>query len=167
LFQFATGPVTVSLIIAGRPRLALLDYVLVVALEIALAVWLIPSHGVTGAAVARAAGTMLNNVLPLIQVWSILHVLPFRRDFWKPAAASAVAVGAAKVSVEGLDIGAGVAAAATAAAIVGIVYIGVIALLGIGEQDRVLVDVVLRRGRGGRSTSPSEDPSEIVNPDDV
>lgn len=165
VFQFATGPVTVSLIIAGRPRLALLDYVFVVAVEIALSVWLIPRYGVTGAAVAAATGTMLNNVLPLIQVWSILHVLPFRLDFWKPAAASVLAVGAAKLCVEGLDIGSGVAAAATAAAIVGILYVGFIALLGIDEQDRVLVDVILRRRRHDpKAAVTGENPNEIVDP---
>jgi O-antigen/teichoic acid export membrane protein len=166
VFQFATGPVTVSLIIAGRPRLALLDYVLVVAVEIVLAVWLIPRYGVTGAALAKATGTMLNNVLPLIQVWSILHVLPFRFDFWKPAAASVLAVGAAKLCVEGLDLGSGVAAAATAAAIVGILYVGLIALLGIDEQDRVLVDVILRRRRQDpKAAATGEELSEMVDPE--
>jgi O-antigen/teichoic acid export membrane protein len=160
LFQFATGPVTVSLIIAGRPRLAVFDYALVVAVEIGLAVWLIPSSGVLGAAIAKAVGTMLNNVLPLIQVWLILRVHPFRVDFWKPAAAAAVAVGAAKAVVVALGVG-GVAAAAIAGAVLGIVYVGVVVALGL-DQDRVLLDVILRRKMADEGTgSPPEAPGEV------
>jgi O-antigen/teichoic acid export membrane protein len=147
LFQFGTGPVTVTLIMIGRPKLALLDYVLVVVLEIGLAVWLIPTHGLLGAAIAKAVGTAMNNVLPLIQVWAIIHTHPFRLDFWKPVVAGAIAVGAAKIATEITGLGTGIGAVLLAGIVVGIVYLALIVLLGLEEQDRAIVQGLFRRRR--------------------
>jgi O-antigen/teichoic acid export membrane protein len=145
LFQFGTGPVTVTLILIGRPRLALLDYVFVVVLEIGLAVWLIPTHGLLGAAIAKAVGTALNNVVPLIQVWSITGSHPFRLDFWKPVVAGAVAVGAAKLVSEITGFGGGIRTVLLAGVIVGVVYLALIVLFGLEEQDRAIVQGIFRR----------------------
>jgi O-antigen/teichoic acid export membrane protein len=148
LFQFGTGPVTVTLILIGRPRLALLDYVFVVVLEIVLAVWLIPSHGLLGAAIAKAVGTALNNVVPLIQVWSITGAHPFRVDFWKPVVAGVVAFGAAKLVSGFTGVSGGIQAVLLAGAIVGIVYLALILVFGLEDQDRAIVHGLFRRRRG-------------------
>lgn len=165
LFQFGTGPVTVTLIMIGRPKLALLDYVFVVVLEIGLAVWLIPTHGLLGAAIAKAVGTAMNNVLPLIQVWSIMRTHPYRLDFWKPVMAGSIAVGAAKLVTEITGVGDGIRAALLAGGVVGIVYVALIGLFGLGEQDRAIVQGIFRRRRlaSGRPATTIDSPAETLD----
>ena len=90
VFNFATGPVTVTLIIIGRSTLALVDYIAVIVLEVGLAFWLIPRYGLIGGAIAKAVGVAANNLVPLLQVWMTERILPFRKDFWKPAFAAVV-----------------------------------------------------------------------------
>jgi O-antigen/teichoic acid export membrane protein len=147
LFQFGTGPVTVTLIMVGRPRLALLDYIIVVVVEIGLAAWLIPSHGLLGAAIAKSVGTAMNNLLPLVQVWGILGTHPYRLDFWKPVIAGLVAVGAAELATEIAGFGAGIRSALLAGVVIGIVYLALIALFGLGPQDRAMIEGIFRRRR--------------------
>lgn len=149
LFQFGTGPVTVTLIVIGRPKLALLDYVLVVVLEIGLGLLLIPSLGVLGAAIARSAGTMLNNVLPLAQVWRILGVSPYRPDFWKPVVAGVVAGIVATFVLSLVDPAQQGITVALVIASMAFTYVPVLLLLRLSEEDRAMVNAVIRRGSGG------------------
>jgi O-antigen/teichoic acid export membrane protein len=149
LFNFGTGPVTVTLLQAGRARLALLDYVGVLAVEVTLGIWLIPSHGVVGAALARMVGTGLNNLVPLLQVKRLLGLQPYRLDYWKPVVAGLAALVVAKVVVAVAGLGAGIPAAATAAAVIGVAYVALVLLFGLSSEDRAGVDAVLQRVRRG------------------
>jgi O-antigen/teichoic acid export membrane protein len=142
LFIFGTGPVTTTLIMSGKSRLALIDYVVVVVVEIALGLWLIPTHGVLGAAIAQLVGNALNNGVPLWQVWSLLRVHPYRRDHWKPAAAGLVAVVIAKLVVSGIGLSVGVLAAGVAVGVVGFVYLGLLLLLGLSVEDRAAIEAL-------------------------
>lgn len=151
LFNFGTGPVTVTLNQIGRPRLALLDYVLVLAVEIGLGIWLIPTYGVVGAAAARMVGTMLNNVVPLTQVWVLARIQPYRFDYWKPIAAGAAAVVVAKVVVALAGVGTGIVAGGVATAVVGATYLAAVLAFGLGEQDREALRALLRRARRSRA----------------
>jgi O-antigen/teichoic acid export membrane protein len=144
LFQFGTGPVTVTLIVVGRPNLALLDYLVVVVVEFTLGLLLIPSLGVLGAAVATAAGTVLNNVLPLAQVWRILRITPYRTDFWKPVVAGGAAWIVAEVAVAAIDP-AKVVEGVIAISMTAITYLAVVLLLRLNEQDRAMLDAIVRR----------------------
>ena len=148
LFNFGTGPVTVTLIIIGRPTLALVDYVAVIALEIGLALWLIPRFGLIGGATAKAVGTAANNVIPLLQVWAREHMLPFRADLWKPALSAALAAVVARIVVSAAPVGVGVAAAAMACIVITAVYVPAILLLGLNDEDRAAVAALsLRRSK--------------------
>lgn len=148
-FYFATGPVTVTLIIIGRSTLALVDYIAVIALEVGLAIWLIPRYGLIGGATAKAVGVAANNLVPLVQVWMSEHIWPFRVDFWKPAFAAVLAGIVARILVSMAPIGPGVAAAALGGLLIGAVYVPVILLLGLSEEDRAAL-AALRLRRSGR-----------------
>jgi O-antigen/teichoic acid export membrane protein len=155
LFSFGTGPVTVTLIVSGRAGLALFDYVLVIAAEIGLSLWLIPSQGVLGAAIANAAGLTINNVLPLWQVWRGLGFHPYRWDYWKPMAAALAGTAVAKLVLFEAKLPIGVAAAAIAAVIIGGCYTGLILLFGLGEDREVLDGLIKRvRRRSGSTADP-------------
>lgn len=145
LFTFGTGPVTTTLILTGRSRLAFLDYVAVVATEIALGFWLIPSYGVVGAAIAHLVGTALNNLLPLWQVWSASKLHPYRLDYWKPICAGFVSVGVARAVVMAAGVESGVVAVAIAVVVVGLVYVGLLLLFGLGPEDRAAIGALTSR----------------------
>jgi O-antigen/teichoic acid export membrane protein len=150
LFNFSTGPVTVTLIIIGRSTLALVDYIAVIVLEVGLAVWLIPRYGLVGGAIAKAVGVAANNLVPLLQVWMTEHVLPFRMDFWKPAFAAILAAVVARLVVSVAPVGPGVAAAALGGIVISAVYVVTILLLGLSDEDRAALAAVRLR-RAGRA----------------
>jgi O-antigen/teichoic acid export membrane protein len=147
LFNFGTGPVTSTLILAGRPRLALLDYVVTFGAEIGIGAWLIPSQGVLGAAIAYTVGIGINNLLPLLQTWLLDRLHPYRFDYWKPVLAGVVAVVGAKLLVRGLDLGPGIPTAAFATAVVAAVYSGLVLWFGLNEHDRAAIDALFGRVR--------------------
>lgn len=150
LFTFGTGPVTTTLILTGRSRLAFLDYLLVVVTEIALGFWLIPRYGVVGAAIAHLVGTALNNLLPLWQVWSASGLHPYRLDYWKPIVAGLVSAAAARAVVLAIGVSSGVIAIPIAVVVVGLVYVGLLLLLGLGPEDRAAISALTSRlTRGG------------------
>jgi O-antigen/teichoic acid export membrane protein len=166
LFQFGTGPVTVTLIVIGRPRLALLDYIIVILAEIGLAIWLIPGHGVLGAAIASMVGNMLNNVLPLGQIWHLLHFHPYRVDYWKPVAAGVVSVALARWITSVVGVHPGVPTAVVASATIGVCYPILILLLGLSAQDKAAVQALIGMvSRSGKSPEAPDDPA--VDGEDV
>jgi O-antigen/teichoic acid export membrane protein len=166
LFQFGTGPVTVTLILIGRPKLAVFDYVVVISVEILVALWLIPRYGLLGGAIAKAVGTATNNVLPLIQVWMHERTWPFRWDFLKPAAAAVIAAAIAKIVVAAAPVGHGVVAAATGGFVIGAVYLAVMLALGLSAEDRAALDAFrLRKGREAVAVDSTSDDSAFTSED--
>lgn len=162
LFNFGTGPVTVTLIIVGRSSLALVDYFVVIVLEVALAFWLIPRYGLIGGAIAKAVGTTSNNVVPMLQVWWRERMLPFRWDFWKPAASAVAAALVARVVVDVLPVGGGVEAAAVAGLTIGVVYVPCVLLLGLNTDDRAALQALKLR----RWTKDADDASDVITTTD-
>ena len=155
LFNFGTGPVATTLIMSGRAKVAFIDHILVVGLEIVLAFWLIPAHGLVGAAAARMIGTAFNNTLRLVQVWMFMHIQPYRWDYWKPIAAGGISAGMAWLVVEAAGIPNGVTTAVVAVSVIGACYLGLLLLFGLSVEDRAAIDPVLKRLRKGRNKKDS------------
>ncbi|HEV3397924.1 MAG TPA: polysaccharide biosynthesis C-terminal domain-containing protein, partial [Actinomycetes bacterium] len=61
----------------GRSAWNLANTVLALGANLALNFALTPRWGLAGAAVAFAAGILLNNLLPLVQVWRSMGLHPF------------------------------------------------------------------------------------------
>ena len=143
LFRIGTGPVTTTLIVSGRSRLAFIDYLVVVATELVILLLLVPNLGALGAAIASSVGVMLNNVLPLLQVWRILGFHVYRIEYWKPAAAGVVAVGAAWAITAAVGISAGVTVAVTAITVTGALYAVLLLSFGIDPDDRAALGSII------------------------
>ncbi|HWC40628.1 MAG TPA: oligosaccharide flippase family protein [Actinomycetota bacterium] len=77
LVATAVGPVDVVLLMGGGSTWNLVNTVVALGVNLALNVVLIPRYGLAGAAAASAAGTLLNNLLPLVQVWWSMGLHPF------------------------------------------------------------------------------------------
>ena len=113
------GPVDVLLVMAGRSMWSFWNSATALTLNVVLNLVLIPSLGLNGAALAWAVSRIAANVLPLVQVRSILGFHPFGTGWWAAAVASLATFGLGGViarSLLGPGIGAfGVYSAAAAA----------------------------------------------------
>jgi O-antigen/teichoic acid export membrane protein len=93
LLATAVGPVDVVLLMGGRSAWNLLNTVLALAANLLLNLVLTPRLGVAGAAIAFAGAILVNNLLPLAQVWRLLRLHPFGRGTLLAAAAAAASFG--------------------------------------------------------------------------
>lgn len=145
LVDAGTGPCALMLNMSGRPILNTIDNVGVLVLNITLNLYLIPRHGIIGAALAWAISLWLVNVARVVQVWVVMRMLPFDVGLLKGLAAADAALLATTLlgHVVGapwrLPLGLGV---------LGTVYFGTIAALGLSSEDRLVARMLLRRTRG-------------------
>jgi O-antigen/teichoic acid export membrane protein len=130
LLDMVTGPVATILVMAGKNSWNLANVAVTLAVNVALNAVLIPRYGITGAAVAWAASIVVQNALPLAQIWRAFGLHPF-----SPALLAAVA---GPVSCFGL-VGAAVVVALgqTAAAMVVYGVVGSLCFLGFLHRFRV------------------------------
>jgi O-antigen/teichoic acid export membrane protein len=94
LVGVGTGNVTVVLLMGGRSGWNLLNTAAALVVNLVLNILLIPKLGMTGAAMAWGASLLVNNLLPLAQVWRSLRMDPFGEGFSLAAGASLLSFGA-------------------------------------------------------------------------
>jgi O-antigen/teichoic acid export membrane protein len=102
LVATVVGPVDVVLLMGGRSSWNLINTIVSLGANLALNFVLTPRFGLAGAAFAFAVGILLNNLLPLVQVWWFLGLHPFGQGVWVAAALSAVCFGVVGVAVRAL-----------------------------------------------------------------
>jgi O-antigen/teichoic acid export membrane protein len=98
LISMAFGPVDIVLLMGGRSSLNLVNTVASLVTNVGLNLLLIPRWGISGAAFAWAASTVVNNVLPAAQVYRIFRVHTFGRQFWIPVASASAFVGGVAIA---------------------------------------------------------------------
>jgi O-antigen/teichoic acid export membrane protein len=144
LVDASTGPCGLMLNMSGRAVLSMVDNVAVLLLNVALNAWLIPTHGITGAAVAWAVCLWLVNCARVLQVWWLMRMLPFDVGVLKGLAAGIVALATAllmRVTLGGPpEAAVGIPAMLTA-------YVGVLLALGLTVEDRMVLQMLGRRLR--------------------
>jgi O-antigen/teichoic acid export membrane protein len=77
MISTALGMVDVVLMMSGRSMWTLINSLVGLGLQVGIDIWLIPIHGVLGAAVGWAAAIVVRNVVALIQVILALRIHPF------------------------------------------------------------------------------------------
>jgi O-antigen/teichoic acid export membrane protein len=143
LFYVATGPSGYLLAMTGRPGINLLNSLVSVGLYVGLGVWLVPLYGAIGMAVVDAIVTALVNIARAIEGKILVGVQPFGRTFIKPMAATLAA--SAVLIVLRLVLGHSPAMAVAGLASAGIVYLGVLKLIGLEAEERHVIDEVKAR----------------------
>jgi O-antigen/teichoic acid export membrane protein len=148
----AAGPCGSVLNMSGRVLLNMVDNVGALVLNVGLNVWLIPRYGVTGAAWAWSISLILVNAVKVLQVRNILHVRSAGAGWGKTllAAVPAAGVGALvawQTTNWLMSVILGVAA-------VTVTFVGCLAVLGIGDEDRAIVRSAVHRISGGLRPRP-------------
>ena len=87
------GPSNACQVSFGQTRLLLYNTIASASLDIVLSALLIPTWGVTGAAVAWSISVASYPILSLIELAGLEGVHPFQRHYWVPLVATAVPVG--------------------------------------------------------------------------
>jgi O-antigen/teichoic acid export membrane protein len=144
VFNTATGSANTVLLMSGHSRLVMTNTVVMGVVLLAATAFLIPFWGMTGAAIAASTTFILTNVIRAFQVWRLHRVQPYTWELAKPIAAAAIATGmillfqSSTLSLPSPVLG----------LLLGIVYLGGMWLLGISRQDRLIVDLLISRGKG-------------------
>jgi O-antigen/teichoic acid export membrane protein len=145
----AVGFVANLLMMSGHQRYNVFNIVASTLLNIALNFYFIPRYGVLGAAIATTISVVVISVVGLMQVRVFLRLSPYRGSYLKVVAAAAVALLATLYlrahtpALAHWQIG--LLLVATYA-----VFLGVILLLGIERDDKVLAQRFLKKLRLGR-----------------
>lgn len=102
LLDMATGPVQTVLLMAGKSSWNLISMAATLVVNAGLNIVLIPWLGITGAALAWAASIVVQNVIPLLQVWLVMGLHPFSRALLAAALGSIGCVGLAALLAVGV-----------------------------------------------------------------
>jgi O-antigen/teichoic acid export membrane protein len=148
LVNAAGGPCGYMLTMSGRPAIQTINNIGALALNLGLNLWLVPQHGIVGAATAWAASLVAVTTARVVQVWAFTRILPLSTDLLKGVGA-ALAAGAAAVAVRTLLDGWPSLVAGLMA--IAVIYVAATARLGIDADDRLVLGALRRRlGRGSR-----------------
>ena len=138
LTRSAVGSVGTLLLQSGHQNYNAFNIVAVTAANIVLNLYLIPRYGFLGAAIATSVALAAINIVGLIEVKLLLGIWPYRRSYLKLVLAGAVAL-AGNLLLRASTPHLGVYALIGILAATFIVFIGVLALLGLEEDDRMLM----------------------------
>ena len=130
---------------AGHTRLKLANTVLWIVLLLGSGALLIPRWGLVGAATSSLVATGTINVVRLLEVWIVERLTPYRDGFWKTVVAAIAALGLGLVMRELLPLDGSIVKAVAQGLAVVAVYVGVMLLLGIAPEDRLVYQRVMRR----------------------
>lgn len=145
LINAATGPCATVLNMSGRVALNMINNVVVLALNVALNILLIPRMGILGSALAWSVSLGLVNTVRVIQVRVVLGHSPFGVATVK-ALAAAIAATAAALVVRTYVVNELLQIAVGGIAII-VVFTAVVGVFGLGDADRVMVRSVVGRRR--------------------
>ncbi len=143
LFFVSTGPSSQLLSMTGRPGINLINSITSVGLYIGLGVWLVPDHGMLGMAVVDAVVTAVLNVARVIEGRVLIGVQPFGSTFYKPVLAAAA--GSVILLTLRILFGTSVTVAISGLLAAGVVYVGVLKMVGLDPDERQVIEAIKRR----------------------
>ncbi len=160
-----TGTSGAVLDMTGHTGVKFINSTLSVGLGIGLNLLLIPPLGVVGAAIAAFGAVSLVNLLRLAEVLWLVGVGPYNATFAKPLVAGAAAALAAVLIASVLAAQPLLLRAGAGILVLMGGYAGLLLLMGLSDDDRLLLARAanrMRRVRGGRNT---REPPQITEAD--
>jgi len=146
LINAATGICGVMIVMTGYTWLTTLNSILALGITIVLNLILVPEMGEVGAAIAGVVAMSILNIVRVIETFGLLRLQPYNITFLKPLAAGLLALGGTWFLTIGvlsrLDI---VWEAVIGILFLGSVYMIGIVLLGLSDEDRIVLSRVFGR----------------------
>ena len=147
LASVGTGTCGTVIDMSGYNRVKVINKFVWVGLSLGLNVVLIPRYGIIGAASAAVGATASIQFIRVIEVWRLAGLTPWDRLTLKPLTAGAVAFATGLAAKAWLPIAMGVPHLVVAGILVGSVYVAVLGLLGLADDDRMVLGLILGRAR--------------------
>ncbi len=136
----AVGPNGLILSMSGHQKWEMLNGVVVATLNIGLNILLIPRFGAVGSAIGGAIALVIVNIIRTIEVWGIMKMFPYNIKFIKPIFAGIV--GTVALGFLKRVSGTGLVYTVVGGVIGGILILGTIFLLGLEEEDKMLLEAL-------------------------
>lgn len=149
LVNTGVGNVQTLLLMSGRSGLHLVATVAGLVVTVSLGLWLIPQHGVTGAAVAWAGGIVTENLISFVCARVVIGQPLVDAALARAAAAVVVGVGIAALAGM-LTGGQGIAGLVVALIVLVISCVGLLTVPAVRRRIRV----TMRQFRRGRTAAP-------------
>ena len=93
MFTYALlGPNAATLVIIGKTKLNMIDDLIGAITNVSLNIFLIPTLGIVGAAIASAISLSLINILKSVQIFRIHKIHPFTLHYLKPVVTSTLLI---------------------------------------------------------------------------
>lgn len=140
------GTVGTMLVMSGHQKFNAVNIVIVTAMNVGLNLLLIPRYGLLGAAIATAVSVSIIDTVGLIEVRVLLKIHPYSIAFLKVAFA-ALTVLAGNLFLRWNTPELSIFAITGVLAATYVAFVGVIALLGVEREDRLIAGRVVARLR--------------------
>lgn len=134
---------------SGYTSLRLFNSIIHIALTLILSFLLIPNWGAIGAAFTVLTTNSVVNLLRVTQVFIKFKMLPYNLSYFKPVAAGLVALSVGWITRGYFHTESNLVMAVLNAIEIVAVYVGVILILGLSPEDRVVVASIQKRIRSG------------------
>lgn len=132
IISAVSGSSNTALVLGGYSRIVLWNSIWLGLIQIGLNVLLVPSYGITGAAIGTALALALVSLVRLYECTLLLKVKVIQRDLWKPAVAAVITFWlGALLKHSGISVSWWIIAAASA-----FLYLLIVALFGLRKEDR-------------------------------
>jgi O-antigen/teichoic acid export membrane protein len=150
MMNAGTGLVGMMVIMSGRSHMELYNVLTSLVVNVSLCFLLIPDYGITGAAIANMSAVAVINLMRAIEVWVIMHMNAYDRNYLVPLFAGATGAAAA-VMVIWIFGGDSWAMVVLSALLFVTVYTPAVFLLGMNEEDRAVIRMFKSRLLPGRA----------------
>jgi O-antigen/teichoic acid export membrane protein len=146
IIHSAVGSVGIMISMIGRPKINLLNVSSVLILNIILNLILIPEYGIVGAALATTLSISIIRIISLFEVYLILRIHPYQADILKPMAAGGIALFFLIFMKKNISwMNDGLSAIGIGSFILLAIYAIGLYLLGIGEEDKMVLNNIKKR----------------------
>ena len=140
----SAGSVGFLLTMTGRHRTELVNSLVLGGLNVLLSIILVQKHGILGVALATGLSLVLINITRLVEVHYLYHIHPYNASYWKPIMAGVLATVAGAGMNRFLEFN-GCRFWLLGVVLFGFVYILVLILLGLDEEDKIVLRAVKER----------------------
>jgi len=147
LFNAATGPMGSVFIMSGYTGLFLLNTILIFGFNILMDIVLIPRLGIVGAGISKSVVLSLTCLLLTLELYFVLRIWPYNRQFIKPLIAAVVAavitnlmISASRLSTEWFTLVLGLIVFFT-------IYIAGLLILGLDKAEILILKILYGRLR--------------------
>jgi len=145
LVQTGTGICGLVINMTGNTHLRLMNSLVTFVLTLGLNFLLIPRWGLVGTAVAAVASAIVMNALRLLEVFILFRLLPYNSSFVKPIAAGLMALAAARGLRFLFPSEVTLIHVAMNVVVLLAVYVGTVLLLGLSQEDRMVLTRLVQR----------------------